>query len=205
MVKPAVLSLFDFSGVMVAPWEAAGYPCFCLDIRHPPGVNRVGERLTLIGCDIAEFEPPDGWEWAIVFAFPPCTHLASSGARWFKRKGLWPTIGALTAVARTVDLVSRLNCPWMLENPKGLLNTFWRERDFEFDPCDFGGWVDPPADGYTKRTYLWAGGGFVMPAPRPVPATEGSRAHKCWSSQRDERERTPAGFARAVFMANGAQ
>ncbi len=25
-------------------------------------------------------------EWELIIAFPPCTHLASSGARWFKEK-----------------------------------------------------------------------------------------------------------------------
>lgn len=27
-----------------------------------------------------------GMAWDLVIAFPPCTHLASSGARWFKQK-----------------------------------------------------------------------------------------------------------------------
>lgn len=202
MNRGAVLSLFDFSGVMVTPWADAGYDCYIVDIKHPPGVNPVARNVTAVGCDVADLDLPD-IDWRIAFAFPPCTHLATSGARWFRRKGLRPTIAALTSVADTIDLLGSLRCPWMIENPRGMLNTYWRDRDFEFDPCDFGGYLDPPGDAYTKRTYLWVGNGFVMPVPRPVTPTEGSKILRLWSSQREERERTPAGFARAVFTANG--
>lgn len=73
-----------------------------------------------------------------------------------------------------------------------------------FDPCDYT--ALEAADNYTKRTCLWAGGGFVMP-PVQRDLTLGppdDRIHKAPpSAQRANfRSATPMGFARAVFEAN---
>lgn len=75
-----------------------------------------------------------------------------------------------------------------------------------FDPFEYGGYLGGEGDGYTKRTCLWTGNGFVM----PVPQRDGSlgapdnRIH--FASPGPERANfrsaTPMGFARAVFDAN---
>lgn len=45
-----VLSLCDFSGVMVRPWADAGYECWCVDKQHEPGYRKEG-NITYIGAD----------------------------------------------------------------------------------------------------------------------------------------------------------
>lgn len=207
MSKPVVLSLCDFSGNMVRPWAEAGFQCYIVDIQHPvlPGdIDRSIPNIARINADLRT-----DWEWhheqpCIVFAFPPCTHLASSGARWFKDKGLAGLIEGLTLVERCRELCESFGCPWMLENPVGTLATYWREPDATFDPYEYGGYLDPEGDHYTKKTCLWYGNGFVMPEPKPVFPNLGSMMHRVPPSadRANIRSETPAGFARAVFEAN---
>jgi hypothetical protein len=206
MSRGVVLSLCDLTGNMVKPWAEAGYECLIVDIQHPvsPGdINRDWPNISRINGDLRSWAP---WNYRprMVFAFPPCTHLASSGARWFADKGLSPLIESLILVNRCREIAEQSGAPWMIENPVGRLATCWRKPDHTFDPCEYGGYLDPPGDAYTKRTCLWVGGGFVMPAPRPVPPAEGSRMHRIppGPDRANLRSKTPRGFARAVFEAN---
>lgn len=96
MTAGLVLSLCDRTGVMVQPWLEAGYRCVIVDLQHPPGEQTDG-LLTRIGADISTWLPPRA-EYAAAFAFPPCTHLAGSGARWMREKGLPALIQGLTLV-----------------------------------------------------------------------------------------------------------
>jgi len=113
MSKPGlVLSLFDYSGVMVKPWKEAGYKTLCVDIQRD-------------GTDVLRWLPPRT-DYRIVFAFPPCTDLAISGARWFKDKGLPGLAGAIELVERARDICEWSGAPWMLENPISTLSTYWR-------------------------------------------------------------------------------
>ncbi len=199
-----VLSLCDRTGVMVKPWLEAGYRCVIVDLQHPAGETTDG-LLTIVGADVATWLPPRE-EYAAAFAFPPCTHLASSGARWFADKGLAALIDGLRLVEACRRILEWTGAPWALENPQGRLSSVWRQPDYSFDPYEYGGWADG-ADAYTKRTCLWTGGGFVMPPRRPVVPVEGSRMHRLGPSpdRADLRSVTPEGFARAVFAANSGQ
>lgn len=204
----AVLSLCDRSGVMVKPWLEAGFDAYIVDIQHrsagPQYVEHVGNGfLTRVGADVRDFEPPDA-DYAAVFAFPPCTHLAVSGARWFQEKGLSALIESLQLVEACRRIAESLTTCWMLENPHGTLSTYWRKPDYTFDPCDFGGYLDGGGDRYTKRTNIWCGPGFTMPAHRRVEPVEGSKMHFLppTPDRADLRSVTPEGFARAVFEAN---
>lgn len=200
-----VLSLFDRTGNMVRPWADAGYECWCVDIQHKEDrTEHVGHGfIRYMPADLRWWIPPIS-EYRVVFAFPPCTHLAVSGARWFAGKGLPALIDGLELVERARRICESIPAPWMLENPVSTLSTYWRPPDFTFNPCDFGGYLEPEGDAYTKKTCLWVGNGFVMPQARPVPPTEGSRMHRLPPSQdrAARRSETPAGFARAVFLAN---
>lgn len=198
-----VLSMFDRTGNMLRPWADAGYRCMAVDLRH---TTHEADGIEWVGADVAAWLPPR-CEYRIVFAFPPCTDLAVSGARWYRTKGL----GALAEALRLVDAGRQVcewsDAPWMLENPVSTLSTYWREPDHRFDPCDYGAYLDPPGDAYTKRTCLWVGGGFVMPPARPVPPAEGSKMHRVAPGplRADIRSETPRGFAQAVFLANTGQ
>lgn len=200
-----VISLFDLTGRMVAPWAEAGFVCYCVDLQHPTGVQREG-NIIRVGADIREWLPPYA-SVAMLFAFPPCTDVAASGARWFKDKGLGALIQSLQLFEAAVRLAEWTGAPYLIENPVSTVATYWRKPDHTFDPCDFGGYLEPPGDHYTKRTCLWTGNGFVMPPCKRVQPTEGSRMHRLPpSSQRaNERSATPHGFARAVFEANSRE
>ncbi len=206
MASPrTVLSLCDRTGNMVQPWLDAGYEAITVDLQPSPTANKARHHFV---ADVTRWRYPLQFgRPACVFAFPPCTHLAISGARWFKEKGLGSLIDALRIVEACREICETSGAPFMIENPVGTLSTYWREPDHTFDPCDYG-------DPYTKRTCLWTGGGFVLPPmikpgdmfgqPTWVEPTLGSVMHKMAPSgaRGDLRSVTPTGFARAVYEAN---
>lgn len=201
-----VLSLCDRTGRMVAPWLEAGHECWIVDAQHEPGEHRDG-NLVRVGADVRSWLPPRT-DYRVVFAFPPCTNLAVSGARWFRDKGLQGLLDGLEVVEACRRICEWSGAPWMLENPVSTLATYWREPDFSFDPCDFAGFMEPPEDLYRKRTCLWVGGGFRLPVrKRWMDPTEGSRMHLLGPSpdRADLRSETPRGFARAVYEAQMEQ
>lgn len=185
---------------MLLPWADAGYACVAIDLQHSIRMGRlpvVPGGVALWWGDARSLTLEEIGPVEAIFAFPPCTHLAVSGARDFQRKGLRLLIDALEIVEACRVLCENSGAPWMIENPVSTLSTYWREPDFRFDPCDYG-------DGYTKKTCLWTGGGFVMPEKNPVPITMPSHIHKMPPSaeRANLRSATPMGFARAVFQAN---
>lgn len=169
--------------------------CYCVDERHPPGERREG-NIVRVGADILEWLPPRA-EYAFVAAFPPCTHLAVSGARWFRGKGLGKLADSIRLFERAARICEWSGAPYLIENPVSTISTYWRPPDHSFDPCDYG-------DPWTKKTCLWTGGGFVMPEKRPVEPTMGSLMHRLPPSpdRAAVRSLTPGGFSRAVFEAN---
>lgn len=197
----SILSLCDRSGNMVRPWAQAGAECICVDLQND---DRQEGNIRFVKADILEWIP-ELKKYAMVFAFPPCTDMAASGARWFSTKGLG-------AIARALELVNRcrLICeaaggPYMIENPVSTLSTYWRQPDHSFDPCEYAGYLDEPEqEAYTKKTCLWTGGGFIMPEPRPVFPVLGSLMHRTPPSPERQNIRaiTPNGFAKAVYLAN---
>ena len=182
---------------MVRPWADAGYECVCYDLQHSIRNDRVEGNVTYRWADVRSLTNADLGEALIVFAFPPCTNLAVSGARDFQRKGLRGLIDGLETVEACRVLCENSRAPWMLENPVSRLSSCWRKPDYMFDPCDYG------AD-YTKKTCLWTGGGFVMPPKNRVEPTAGSAMHLVppGPERANIRSATPEGFARAVFTAN---
>jgi hypothetical protein len=197
-----VVSLFDLTGIMVAPWAAAGFLCYCVDLQHPAGEHRDG-NISNVGADVREWLPPYG-PIKILFAFPPCTHVAVSGARWFADKGLRSLIEALELFDAALRIAEWTSAPYMIENPVSTVSTYWRKPDFTFDPCDYGGYLNPPQDRYTKKTCLWTGNGFAMPKPARIAPSEGSRMHRVppGKNRATIRSATPKGFAQAVFEIN---
>lgn len=190
-----VVSLCDFTGNMVIPWAEAGYSCICFDIQHSIRRDRVEGNITYRWADVRSLTLSDFPNPAIIFAFPPCTHLAVSGARDFQRKGLRSYIDALEIVEACRVLCENSGAPYMIENPVSRLSSSWRKPDYTFDPCDYG-------DPYTKKTCLWTGGGFRMPVKNKVDPIEGSKIHLMAPSpdRANLRSATPMGFARAVFQ-----
>lgn len=198
-----VLSLCDLTGNMVRPWMDAGHTATIVDIQHESGAHTEG-NLTRVGGDIREFRSTR-CQFDFVFAFPPCDHFAVSGARWWASKGQAKLNDALELVAACRRIIAENGSQaWMVENPVGRLSRYWREPDYSFNPCEYGGYLTPAGDHYTKKTCLWTGSEFVMPEPRPVPPLEGSKMHRIppGPNRKNLRSATPKGFAVAVFMAN---
>lgn len=208
---PTAIFLFDKTGNMAEPWRDAGYRSICFDVQHVGRTVRDGIIYqhwdALLGAPTL---PPDS-QVVFGFAFPPCTHLAVSGARWFKGKGL-------RALAQSVEMfgvaaefleATVIDGRYGLENPVSTISTYWRKPDYTFHPSDYTGFE--LNDHYSKTTNIWAGEGFVMPAPNRAPELVGikpdNRIHMAPPSddRGDIRSATPLGFARAVFLANGRQ
>ena len=98
-------------------------------------------------------------DWDMVLAFPPCTHIAVSGARWFeekKRNGKqYLGIGFFLAFT-ALDHVPRV----AIENPMSIMSTVYRKPDQVIQPWMFG---HPE----TKATCLWLKG-----LPKLVPTND---------------------------------
>lgn len=194
------LGLCEKTGIMARPWVEAGHQAVCVDLNAQEGFR---DGVSYIRADIRTWTPPEDEDWLFCAAFPPCTDLAVSGARWFKQKGWRRAADAVDLVARCWEIADSLGCPYCLENPVSRLSSF-HKPDHLFNPCDYGGYLSPEGDHYTKKTCLWVGGGFNMPESKPVEPTEGSKMHRLPPSQQraDIRSATPRGFAKAVFEAN---
>ena len=186
-MRNQVISLYDFTGEALRPWAEAGYECFAYDIQHEG--ERTEGNITFVYADLYDRETllwilaRHNNKVCFMSAFPPCTDLASSGAKWWKKKAeANPDFQTEAAhnVSRCEDLGYALSCPFYIENPIGALSRLWRKPDSKFDPCDFGGYlpeddehptypdVIPARDAYRKRTCLWTGGRFKMPTSVPV-------------------------------------
>lgn len=196
-----VLSLCDYTGNMVRPWIEAGHECTIVDLQHQIGTQS-GGLLTRVGANIFEWEPDGAYD--VVFTFPPCTDLAVSGARHFATKGKARREAAMRLVHRCREIADSLTGCWFIENPVSVISSEWRPPDWTFHPYEYGGYLDPVGDRYTKKTCLWVGPGFRMPMKRPVSPWEGSKMHRLppIEERANLRSATPMGFAQAVFEAN---
>jgi site-specific DNA-cytosine methylase len=142
-------------------------------------------------------------DWDMIIAFPPCTHLANSGARWFdeKRKDGRQQEGIDFFMEFT-----KLNCPKVaIENPIGIMSSKYRKPDQIIQPYMFG-------DGYEKSTCLWLKGlpklvatEIVKPEPRKEYANGKSLPTwyaDAWKLSKEERakvrSKTFNGIAKAM-------
>lgn len=179
-----ILDLCGATGAWSRPYREAGY-----DVR----------LITMPDHDVRLYRPPEGVYG--ILAAPPCTHLAGSGARWWKQKGEGALLYSLSIVDACMRIILLLKPKfWALENPVGRLVHYLGKPKLYFNPCDFG-------DPYTKKTCLW--GEFNMPEMNPVAplksCSQGSWVQKLGGrSENTKRLRsiTPIGFARAFFKAN---
>lgn len=86
----------------------------------------------------------DGWD--LMIGFPPCTHIAVSGALYFEKKRA--TGQQQEAVAFFMELVNAPIARIAIENPVGIMSTIYRKPDQIIQPWQFG---DPES----KKTCLW--------------------------------------------------
>jgi hypothetical protein len=205
-----VISLCDLTGNMTAPWVAAGYRAILVDPQH--GTTRTEGPVTRVAGTIEDAMEYLGLalrheDVAMVFGFPPCTDMAVSGARWFEAKRAADRMFQAKAVmvAEQCRTIGRLSgAPYFVENPVSVLASAFGKPQHTFHPADYTAYE--AGDNYTKKTCLWTGGGFVMPAPAKDLSLGAPDNRIHFASPGPERANfrsaTPMGFARAVFEAN---
>lgn len=129
-------------------------------------------------------------KWDMIIAFPPCTDLAVSGARWFPQKQ------ADGRQQRSIEFFMQFvnaDCPKIaIENPIGIMSSEYRKPDQIIQPWMFG-------HGETKATCLWLKG---LPPLTPTNIVEG-REQRVWRmppgpDRAKMRARTYSGIARAM-------
>lgn len=169
----------EFSGVVRDAFLARGHDAMSCDLltTDSPGPHYQGDVFDIID---------DGWDLAIFH--PPCTHLAVSGARWFKDKQE-EQAEALEFVRRLLDApIPRI----ALENPISIISTRIRKPDQIIQPWWFG-------HGETKATCLWLKN---LPLLVPTNIVDGreARVHRMspGPNRWKERSRTFAGIGEAM-------
>lgn len=106
-------------------------------------------------------------KWDMLLAFPPCTHLAVSGAKYFEEKR---RDGRQQAAINFFMQFANADCSKIaIENPVGIMSTYYRKPDQIIQPWQFG-------HGETKKTCLWLKG---LPPLVPTDIVNG-RVQRVW-------------------------
>ena len=131
-----VLVACEFSGIVRDAFIKQGHDAVSCDLlpSERPGLHIQGDALEAI--------KQGGWDMMI--AHPPCTHLAVSGARWFKEKEKEQA----QALQFVRDLMAAPIHKICVENPISIISSKIRKPDQIIQPWQFG-------HGETKATCLW--------------------------------------------------
>lgn len=186
-----VLIACEYSGTVRSAFAELGADAWSCDLlpTERPGNHYQGDVRDMIG---------GGWD--LMIAHPPCTHLAVSGARWFKDKR--------AEQREALDFVRYLLAAPIphiaLENPVSIISSQIRKPDQVIQPWQFG-------HGETKATCLWL---TNLPPLRMTDVVEGrvARVHNMppGPDRWKERSRTYPGIAAAMarqwtdFLANAS-
>lgn len=152
-----VLVACEFSGTVRDAFRALGHDAWSCDLLQTDvdGPHIMGDVREVLG---------DGWD--LMVAHPPCTHLAVSGARWFRDKAQ-EQADALEFVRVLMSApIPRI----AIENPVSVISSRIRKPDQVIQPWMFG-------HGETKATCLWLKG---LPKLVPTKMVEGreQRVHR---------------------------
>jgi hypothetical protein len=174
-----VLVACEFSGIVRDAFIARGHSAVSCDLldTERPGAHYIGDVRGLLDHD-----------WELMIAHPPCTHLAVSGARWFKDKQQEQQ-EALAFVQELLDApIPRI----ALENPISILSTRIRKPDQIIQPYMFG-------HGETKATCLWLKNLPLLTPTNPVSGRE-DKVHRMppGPDRWKDRSRTYQGIADAM-------
>lgn len=180
-----VLVACEYSGTVRDAFIRTGHDAMSCDLlpTDVPGPHYQGNVLDVIG---------NGWD--LMISHPPCTHLAVSGARWFKEKQK-----EQAEALEFVRLLLAAPIPSIaLENPVSIISSRIRKPDQVIQPWQFG-------HGETKATCLWLKN---LPLLKPTNIVEGreARIHRMPPSpdRWKERSKTYAGIAAAMAEQWGA-
>lgn len=169
----------EFSGIVRDAFIARGHDAVSCDLlpTERPGPHIQGDVLEHLA---------DGWDMMI--AHPPCTHLAVSGARWFKNKAREQADALAFVRALLSCSIPRI----ALENPISVISSRIRKPDQIIQPWQFG-------HGETKATCLWLKN---LPPLTPTNIVDGRQPRVHHASpgpdRWKERSRTLQGIADAM-------
>jgi len=178
-----VLVACEESQAVTKAFREKGHEAFSCDIEPCSG----GRPEWHIQGDVT---PLLEQEWDMIIAFPPCTHLAVSGAKWFEQKR---KDGRQQQGIDFFMLFVNAKCPRVaIENPIGIMSTWYCKPSQIIQPWMFG-------HGETKATCLWLKG---LPLLNPTVLVPG-REQLIWrmppSADRSKlRSKTFEGIAQAM-------
>jgi hypothetical protein len=173
-----VLVACEFSGLVRDAFDAAGHDAVSVDLldSERPGMHMQGDVLDVLY----------DWRWDMMIAFPPCTHLANSGAQ----HRAWSQMERGLAFVRTlmeapIDRIA-------IENPVGAISTHIRRPDQIIQPWMFG---HPE----TKATCLWLKNlPPLQPSDLVIPVKKRIHLMPQRLSRSRDRSRTYEGVAEAM-------
>lgn len=177
-----VIVICEFSGIVRQAFQAQGHNAWSIDLleSEQPGNHIQADILTIDYNFWKQFD--------LAICHPPCTHLAVSGARWFKDKKL-EQLQALKFVEFLINLPIKKIA---IENPISIISTKIRKPDQIVQPYEFG-------HGETKATCFWLKNLPLLQATNVVPGRE-ARIHNMSPgiNRWRERSRTYPGIAQAM-------
>lgn len=187
-----ILVACEESQVVTKAFRELGHEAFSCDIIDTSGNNPEWHLKE-------DVIPLLNAEWDMILAFPPCTHLASSGAAWFAQKR------ADGRQQQGIDFFMKfteLKCPLVaIENPIGIMSTQYRKPDQIIHPYMFGHMEQ-------KSTCLWLKGlpkltetNNVKEAMMLLPKKERERLHYLAPSEDRARIRSRTFDGIALAMA----
>ena len=185
-----ILVACEESQTVTKAFRKKGFEAYSCDIQDCSG----GHPEWHIKGDAIE-QLDKGWD--LIIAHPPCTHLAVSGARWFK-DGVKP----LYLQDEAADFFMKfVNAPAPLiavENPICIMSSRYRKPDQIINPFQFG----HPEQ---KKTCLWLKNlpklketNNVYEYMMTLPIKERTRIHWLGSNKSKERSKTYEGIAEAM-------
>lgn len=174
-----ILIACEFSGIVRDAFTDKGHDAWSCDLlpSEKPGKHIQGDVLDIMGGG-----------WNMMICHPPCTHLAVSGARWFKEKRQ-EQLEALEFVRKLMDAPIKKIC---LENPISVISSKIKKPSQIIQPWMFG-------HGETKATCLWLKN---LPLLEPSELVTG-RVGRSWREPPSpdrwkNRSRTLLGIAKAM-------
>ena len=177
-----ILVACERSGVVRDAFISRGHDAVSCDLvaSEANGPHVIGDALELARSG----------RWDMMIAFPPCTHLAVSGARWFPQKRADGRQQRGLQFVR--DLMAAPIERIAVENPVSIISSQIRKPDQIIQPWQFG-------HGETKATCLWLQN---LPLLTPTDIVDG-REQRVWKlgpspTRAMERSRTFTGIAGAM-------
>tara|TARA_R110002051_G_scaffold313485_1_gene389608 strand:+ start:333 stop:932 length:600 start_codon:yes stop_codon:yes gene_type:complete len=172
----------EFSGIVREAFRKKGHQAFSCDIIPSDDNSKYHIQDDILN------HLDDNYDMLI--CFPPCTHLCSSGARWFKDK--------IPQQKEALEFVKKLlNCnidKIALENPIGIISTRIKKPTQIIQPYEHG-------HGETKATCLWLKN---LPKLKPSNIVKGreARIHNMPPTKNRSKLRSITYFGIAKAMSN---